>query len=653
MSNPVTTAWTWSKRHSPLVRAALWLPKRIRPHAQARALLASAGLPDALAARIDTIVRLTRLWSDERADIARELAAHARDALDHDRDPVDVSASLGDPKTVARLFRRSAKRKRHWVWQARRRTLQAIAATLALATLAYALLFTRFNLAEPRITRNFIAELNSRNTPYTDAQHALPAIERLWLAYRREEQRTEPERQAAYTAYRQSPAYINNEVPEPDQWAFEKLAFAQPTDPDYDEYAAWMRSIRPVLDAAQQATTLPTLGALYSDRCDEERIDGDIVIMRPKPPAPDPRNGNTLIDVLLPWLGEARVAAKVLAADAALAASEHDRDRARERLLATLRITDLVSKEPFLISNLVGIAIELHAQSVLLHIVHQHPDLFTENDLTTLCHAVAATHDRARQLDFQGERMMFADALQRGFTDDGTGDGRLTASGVRLIATLANPADLGVVYDMPVNPRTSARLIGPVYELTVGSRAENQTLFDQLLSIAQQAVNSDPKDIALTTPGGEMDRLYKRRVEHSTRFPLLEIMLPSIDRLAASVHTADTRTAAAELVLAAHLHLRRTGSWPASPEDLVPALLPAVPQDPFDPGHALRTLVRDDRLVVYSVGTDGDDDHARPPSDPDDTKEWDLFRRYTPPEALSPDAGPPPDCDWILYPPAD
>jgi ABC-type transport system involved in multi-copper enzyme maturation permease subunit len=49
------------------------------------------------------------------------------------------------------------------------------------------------------------------------------------------------------------------------------------------------------------------------------------------------------------------------------------------------------------------------------------------------------------------------------------------------------------------------------------------------------------------------------------------------------------------------------GRWPETLDGLVPALLPAIPKDPYD-GRPLRYRLVADGVVIYSVGPDGQDD---------------------------------------------
>jgi hypothetical protein len=70
---------------------------------------------------------------------------------------------------------------------------------------------------------------------------------------------------------------------------------------------------------------------------------------------------------------------------------------------------------------------------------------------------------------------------------------------------------------------------------------------------------------------------------------------------------------AAEVLVAATRYRIATATLPESAASLVPAHLPAVPRDPFTDDAPLRSRRTDDgRLVVYSVGLDGEDDGGPP-----------------------------------------
>ena len=59
--------------------------------------------------------------------------------------------------------------------------------------------------------------------------------------------------------------------------------------------------------------------------------------------------------------------------------------------------------------------------------------------------------------------------------------------------------------------------------------------------------------------------------------------------------------------LAAERYRLAHGDWPGTLEDLVPEYLDEVPIDPYDDGKPLKMVRHKDRLVVYGIGEDGDD----------------------------------------------
>jgi len=70
---------------------------------------------------------------------------------------------------------------------------------------------------------------------------------------------------------------------------------------------------------------------------------------------------------------------------------------------------------------------------------------------------------------------------------------------------------------------------------------------------------------------------------------------------AAEVRSAETAMAVERFRLIA-------GEWPATLDQLVPEYIRAIPEDPFAPGHPLRMALGDQRLIIYSVGPNQQDD---------------------------------------------
>jgi hypothetical protein len=90
------------------------------------------------------------------------------------------------------------------------------------------------------------------------------------------------------------------------------------------------------------------------------------------------------------------------------------------------------------------------------------------------------------------------------------------------------------------------------------------------------------------SPLGAISYLHKRQVD------------------ATGVALAHVRTGTAAVAVA-RFRLAHGGSLPSSLDELVPALLPRVPVDPFS-GSAIKYARRDGEFIVYSVGPNGKDD---------------------------------------------
>ncbi|MCC5821873.1 MAG: DUF1700 domain-containing protein [Phycisphaerales bacterium] len=618
--------------------AATHKPAARRRDPTADERIAAADLPEPVAQRIAAIVRATRLWKSERADIARELIAHAQDAITAGRTPEDAAESLGAPATIAPLLRRSAKRKRHWLWQARHRTLQAIGISLLAMIGVYIVLFIRFNTGSPDIKHNYIAELNERNSAYTDDQKALPAFEalhRAWLPV-------------------QSPLLTfdtrdeeGNELP---RHAMERYPFSDPNDRGYDGLVAAHAEVLPQLDAAIAASRRPVFGMLYSDRYERIVDENGFQYFEMLPPAEDPHLSGPVIEVLLPALGQARQISQLFAFDAAHAAHHNNPDRAAESLTAIFDTARLTGREHTLIASLVAVAIQTMGETILLQILHDHPDLFNEAHLTAIAHTASVSGRTARDLDFETERRMFGDFLQRAYTNDGRGDGRLTAEGVRLALYLdaITPENLN---ELTNTTALRMRLTGPVAMLAYGSRRDQREIHDRLMRLAD--------DLLATPPASDEHRRLRRQADELTdelgsspRYRMAAILTPAFLRSIESAHKGKAQTDATLTTIALHTHRQGTGRWPDILDELVPHLLPAVPEDPFDPGRPIKYRLIEGVPHLYFVGANAQDNHATRPARhgthfPNPKS---LSRRYAQGDN-SPSTRPEDQGDWIIYPP--
>jgi hypothetical protein len=123
---------------------------------------------------------------------------------------------------------------------------------------------------------------------------------------------------------------------------------------------------------------------------------------------------------------------------------------------------------------------------------------------------------------------------------------------------------------------------------------------------------------------------------------LLTLLMPAIEKAAASVEMLNCDEDATRLVIAVERYRVRHGDWPPDLDALEADGLGPIPTDPFD-GGPMRYALTGSGPAVYSIGTDRDDDggaHA------------DRAKRWLPAEVARARAAADPqyDGDWVFWP---
>ena len=113
--------------------------------------------------------------------------------------------------------------------------------------------------------------------------------------------------------------------------------------------------------------------------------------------------------------------------------------------------------------------------------------------------------------------------------------------------------------------------------------------------------------------------------------PDMQTMVPAMLQMATALHVSRARLRCATVAVAAERYRLARGTWPPALEALLPDFLAKVPADPFD-GEPLRYRRLEDRIVIYSVGEDGQDDGGETESTSPPGTSRDLgFRLWDPP----------------------
>ncbi len=108
-----------------------------------------AELPAPLREVIESMVRRTRLWPSEQAELAEELLAHFRDGLAAGLSVAELRTSFGDPELAATLVTRAKRRARPAGWRWAHGTLLFAASLLLLLIGSYTASALRLYTASP------------------------------------------------------------------------------------------------------------------------------------------------------------------------------------------------------------------------------------------------------------------------------------------------------------------------------------------------------------------------------------------------------------------------------------------------------------------------------------------------------------------------
>ncbi|MEM6329894.1 MAG: hypothetical protein AAF790_06565 [Planctomycetota bacterium] len=589
-----------------------------------RRVIGAAGLPEAAADVIHHVVRKARLWRRERVDVATELVAHLQDGLECGAAAEALAADFGDAREAARLIRRAKRRCRPLWWQAWWWLSRSAASLLGVYVLAALWLAT----STPSVKVDYLAELNRQVTQ-------TPVEDRAWPVYLEVARRGGREKH--------------------DEQALAEMSVADIDWPDFDALGpeasrTWIAEHQDLVGLIRTAAAKPYFAAPLSPRSmaiggfDPET--GEII----EPPGGD-FVSFTVIDTLLPHIQSMRDYAFVLRQDALVAAGMDGGPGNGPRVLADIEamlgLAKHCDESPFLVAGLVAIALDGIAYELTLELMRDKPGLFTTEQLTRLAHRVAAiNYSVAMWVD--GERMIYNDIVQRVYSDNGSGDGHMTAAGLCFLQEKAGQYASGGWQE--INLSTGGRLAlyasGPAAYLAVASRRETVDKYNALLDGGLANLNRPLWEIAYE------EWRYKSEDPAFTpygrvQYPAISLFAPAMQAVSSAVERGRGVREGWVIGIALELYRRDQGGWPASLAALSPRWLPTLPVDRIN-GTPLRYRVVDGRPLVYSLGVDADDDNGRPS---EEYREQPWAHRVGPPRPEKTDQSGkhPHDGDWVVW----
>lgn len=563
----------------------------------AAAVVAASGLPTELGQRVLDVTGKCRLWNRERVAVAEELAGHFRDGLEAGTPPADLLSGFGEARPSAKLITRAMRRKRPLWWKAWVRAWQGLGVLLACFALVWVVLLVRLYTGTPQIKRNIGWEYNERVL-------ATPEAERAWKGVRA----------MAVTM----PWLPEGLMAEGVMWPE-----ITPGTKEWDLAEGYLHEAEPSLNELRRLTKLSRLGRALTLENDNalsvaSPMSEETAKLRAQPEPPMLKRDDDLqaVGILLPHLALMRSLARTVIADARSARQAGDAARVAEDLRVLRRLADWSSEDNLLISQFVGIAIASLHDGFVRELLWESPAFFSDSQLTDIAHGLAASRVMggvagSDSISADGERMLMDDLLQRTFTDDGKGDGRVTSEFFKIMPSLtqvhvagSSPRNTGL--DGLALSSTPLQALGTPL---IGSRREwreahaaglAKLAADQrrpLLERWREPVTDALEGHGLTSPARQ----------------LIGVLMPAIERagFTAAIYAMERDATVAAVAL--ELYKRANGKYPSNLEELTPRYLPAVPTDRFD-GLAMRyrtsTAWSDGRPVLYGIGGDGADDGA-------------------------------------------
>jgi hypothetical protein len=549
MSETIRQSFWYKLRYTP-VRD--FLRGRLSARMDFRRALEQAALPPAVLELVQRVVDATRLWRLERLEVVHELIAHFNDGIAAGVPPDELITRFGDPSQAAMLIRRAKRRNRPLAWHGLRITALSVAVLFAVYC-GYAVYFLS-GRPSPRV--NYVAAINER-------VEKTPVENRAWPLYRR----------ALRELGRQKP-----------------LQSASPFNAKgWGTASQLVTDHREQMELIREGAGKPTFGFLLVFDPDENDPWPES-----KAPLNDPEAGEDLATAPLPSLLGLRNLAELLSADAALARQAHDGKRLLRDIHSILGLSRQVGESGPLLCGLVSLSIYETALDQIEVTLRDEPSLVAPKDWLALAHRLAAPKVAGDLITLETERMAFEDMLQRSFTDDGAGDGRLTAVGARRLFH----GDRG-------NGKWMGNVLDPGAAFLMASRKDLKNQYSRIV---------DRAEANLRLPLRNTDwHIREKENAKSWRYMPVWLNTPEYLRVQAGAEQALGRRDGVVVGIALEVFRREHGNYPENLKILVPQLLPEIPADRIS-GEPVRYRLVNGRPLVYSVGVDRKDDEGRVPA---------------------------------------
>jgi len=388
-----------------------------------------------------------------------------------------------------------------------------------------------------------------------------------------------------------------------------------------------LQANRESLELFLEAAKFPQLGFRFED---SENADWMLKegFVGPEPKLYDPND--SIMFVLLPH-AQGLGAVSDLLLFAMLDAEQHgDGRRVVEMLNSMIRVSGHIAEtSDYLVSTRMGRMRLMKAGGEFLRLLGNGTIDLNDEDLRVFPSLFESAWDRTK--DGPAMDAVFAeDLLQRIFTDDGDGDGRVTSDGMKLMCDSERRALMWMGYDPaqhpleciafsssdpPSSPKTlKFNVLSAAVASLIAPRSEMKSVLDDLHDKLRQDMSFPYWQQHESQFKAAYDQLSSNKLSRMKYAPAVIALAYRTDfvetgRLLSATQTNRKHTWFVAIALEAYR--RQHDAWPTSLDVLVgERLLPELPIDQFD-GEPLRYKVdANDQPLLYSVGPDQQDNLA-------------------------------------------
>ena len=333
----------------------------------------------------------------------------------------------------------------------------------------------------------------------------------------------------------------------------------------------------------------------------------------------------SVLGTILPHIHQFREAARILHVDTRLAVTQGDQKRAAANIKAIHGLARQAADAPVLVCVMVGYAVNGIGFGVTEEVITEDPDFFDEDHLLELQQHAAGLQLPELSPSLTYDQCAAKDLIQRIYSDNGNGDGRVTAVGIEVrcaLRGLTGEKNSGQWYDAPI----VQSLAGPISLFSAPSRKEMEDMFENSFAEWGERVKRPMWEAE--------DTDWEEHLKQQDDLGLLYAFLGKISSIKNARETKRAYRDAVLLALACHRYQKANQEWPTSLDQLLGKWLKDTPIDRIN-GKPLNFRIKDDAPIIYSLGHDGDDDGG---VSTDSKTPW-LDKTG--------------DGDWIVWPQAD